>query len=278
MVVGGFDGKAWLVTVARPGDVLAVPGAVATAPLGTADMPRTIPRVVTVVAGDRRSAGLDEEEGEDPLVRLDVLLGGILSDSEQPIERLASSLLIEAPELRATVRDELRRHCASIRTVTVQLAWGDVDADQLPDADAEQLAEAVAHRWSVPTVPSQYFASAIGTEQQFVRGYDVEIAQKAATPNPIMQRTFTGLDLNGTVDARSDGGFALRLDARWSAQDALLKFDVNIKGTGGLHLQRAAVTEFSIDEPMTPLRWHLVGTVPDPSDSDRQVVLLARIR
>lgn len=283
IAVGGPDGARWLVTVTRAGDgTPETPDVVATAPLGLVDLPLPKLRRAFTLPGDEPAFRLEPPTPEDPLVRLDVLLGGALSEAEQPIERIASSLLIEDQALRASVRQALRQWCAEVRTVTVQLAWGDVRAERVGGAlDAPELAalaDSLPHRWIVPTVPRQHFASSMGMERQFVRNYEVSITRESTASTPVMDRGFSGLGFAGIVDTRASGGLVLRLDARMSVQDEPGEFDVEIEGTGRLHAQDVAVAEFGIAEPVIAGRWNMVGTAPDPRAPERQLLLLARVR
>lgn len=76
-------------------------------------------------------------------------------------------------------------------------------------------------RWSLPVLEGTSCAAVLGVSSTAVADYDVEVAQFAGVPDPVVQATFSGLALGLEVSrggAAGDGGSTWVLDARGTGQ------------------------------------------------------------
>lgn len=280
-VVIAAAGGRWLVMLTRESELSSV--GVPVAPFGLADLPDGSHRRVVRYPGEG-DPWVSDAEIDDPLLRLDLMLGGMFGGGEAPVERVASSLLIEDAELRAQVEESLRAECRNVRTLSFELAWGAVGAEALRDAAGREeparwvdVAASLQHHSLLPTVAGQRFSTASGVERQFVADYEVEIAQDASASNPVMRRSFAGMSAHGVVDIAYTGEPRLSIDVRWSSGSEPENFDLDVDEIGRLQLADLGLVEMGGALPMVPGRWHKVGTAPDPTNPDKRLVVLARV-
>jgi hypothetical protein len=146
------------------------------------------------------------------------------------------------------------------------------------DADLDELARRARFRGLLPTRIGDLAVAFVGTEQAFVRDFDVEIAGESSVANPVVDSWFAGLALRLTVRPERGGdGFAVRGDVGHQAAAAgpqLLARGGSARGPLGA--PRVDHLRCAVDTRCVPGRWRLVETAAS-GPGGRQLALLLRV-
>jgi len=223
-----------------------------------------------------------DERGPDPLTVLDAATGGALSNRESPVSMVGTYMLLEDAALRRKVLDVARAEAEALRTWTVTWAWGTVGAQQWAAVsrtgpELAKVAASLKHRAVLPAIESQPFQMASGRERSFVRDYEVEIAQSAEAGNPVIGRAFDGLSATGTVTTMARGEPHLSAAFTWSHVKPTQPIQLGNSTFGDLDLPWTSLASSSVSQRMTPSRWAVVATHPDPDRRGDVVVVLAKV-
>lgn len=283
VVVGGGAPhcRTWLITAESLWESAVPPEVLPVAPLGVADMPAMGVRGLPAMPGDDASLfGPAPPEPEDPIDRLDVVLGGVLRDETTDAVRVASCLVVPDPDLRRTIEAGLRSIAAESATWRLEVRWGSVPAADLPASAAEAAGDSLAGRLEsasvLATLVGQPFSAAFGIERSYIRDYDVEISGTASAGNPVLGRLFAGFSLAGSLRPRAGGRIAFEGHARWTRDRRTPPVDLGMKELGELHLADLAVVEGRGAWALPEGRWQLLGATADPERAGQAFVIAMR--
>lgn len=194
-------------------------------------------------------------------------------------------LLVRAPaDEQAALRARLEELAAgSDRQVTVELRYGRLDDKAVPAwldarADFGELAGRLSERCLTASLVDGWFGLSAGREQSIVRDFEVEIAQEAGTPNPVVEPVFTGVALNGRVLPAGAGAY--RLDVQFAFAEpsgAIETFDLKNERFGDIDLPKVRSVAFHASPTVADNRWTLLQIAALPG-TGQHLAVVARVR
>ena len=194
-------------------------------------------------------------------------------------------LSVAAPpaELAAlrTRLDQLAVDCQ--RQVSVELRWGRLDAKATATwldarADIGELAGRLPDACLAASIVDGWFGISVGREQSIVRDFEVEIAQEANTPNPIIEPLFTGFAVNGRVLPVDAASYRLQVQFGFAELDGDVQtFDLKNERFGDIDLPRVRNLTFRMAPIVADNRWTLLQIAALPG-IDQHLVLVGRVR
>jgi hypothetical protein len=230
LVLGGHgpEGFLWLVRVRRTGvsgaaalapDVELVPAAVlAVPPQGQA------PPWLGPPGGSGFRGSASDVEG--PVTRGAALLttdeaGDAFSDLLPPgggadVALWDTTLRVRGPAaVRRAVHERLRTRVGEARTVAIEVRWGLVPlADRMGTGDTA-LVERLDHRGLVAARAGDDCLFVHGTQESFLRDFDIEISPAVIGLDPVTEALFSGVTFFGRPTLAADGRIRLLMELLW---------------------------------------------------------------
>lgn len=210
-----------------------------------------------------------------------------LDDGQDHCEVLPGNLLevrAGSAERKAAAVDLLAQFATThVQQLTVEVRSGRLDAGSaaaLVDGglDAGEAAARLATACTTPCLLHGWFGAFHGRQQAYVADYEVEIAQDAGVPNPVVHNQLTGTSLRGHVQPAARGHYrlALRLSFAEQAGD-IAAFDLKDERFGRIGLQDLRDVQVDVAPIVEGNRWTLMYLAPLAGTGDHYAVV-ARVR
>lgn len=218
----------------------------------------------------------------DLIAGLRPALGGEVGRSLQAAKDV---VLVRAPAAeQAAVRARLRELVADgAGQVTVELRHGRLDDKDVPvwldaRADFGELAGRLPERCLTASLLDGWFGLSAGREHSIVRDFEVEIAQEAGTPNPVIEPVFAGIALGGRVVPVARAEYRLELEFRYAELGGAIElFDFKNERFGDVDLPKVRSVSLYASPIVADNRWTLLQIAPLPG-TGQHLAVVARVR
>ena len=287
LLSGDRDATVWLLrvepTMPQPLQV----GTAAALPLGGLSFAKALAArhldLVHQVGEDGSRSERAAAEPPDALAALDALVGGGLAADRRATQTFGSHVVLVGPsERRARIEQELQKQAATLRTASIAFKVGRVGTDLALKhlagrATANELADALPAGGAVATLFEHPFAVTVGSEQAYVRDFEVEIAAKAAAANPVVDVAFRGFQLTGVVHATAGGAPQIAVRLQWADHADLPAVDLANTDLGAVDVPVITWTDV---EPRLPVRtgeWMPLHIEPGLDPASGSLVVLVRV-
>jgi hypothetical protein len=189
----------------------------------------------------------DQRLGPDSGDELAAILHDAIASGESDVSLpiFGGQLVVEATPAAGDEALRLVRYWEDQTLQTVRMEFRTTQA--AADSPAEP---AMLLALSFPCIVGRTHRIRAGSETTELRDYEVEIAQKAAISNPVVERLFRGLALTATVHPLAQG-LGVTAEALVTDAPAPARRATEIKGVGDLHPARRSKVTFTHDGPAT---------------------------
>ena len=194
-------------------------------------------------------------------------------------------LLVRADETRCKAALDLLRGMTSslVRDLTVEVRYGRLATPDATLAGDGRLDPAELSA----KLPGTYLASALLTDNfhrlafvqhAYVRDYEVEIAQEAAVPNPVIGSANAGITIAGRVMPAARDQFRLFLEVSFTELvGKIVTFDLEDEDLGPVELVTMRDVTFEVSPIVEARRWALMYLAP-LHGTDEHFAVVARVR
>jgi hypothetical protein len=194
------------------------------------------------------------------------------------------SIHAATPERRAAALNELGELASSmVRQLTVEVRYGRLDvatASGIVDGriDVGEAAGKLATTYVSPCLLHGWFGMSHGIQQAYVVDYEVEIAQDASVPDPVIRNQLTGTSMRGYVQAATRGHFRLALRV-WFGElvGEIEAFDLKDERFGQVGLPKMRDIQIDVSPIVEANRWTLMHMAPLHGTNEHFAVV-ARVR
>jgi hypothetical protein len=136
----------------------------------------------------------------------------------------------------------------------------------------------LTYRALAATVPGVETRLACGVEKAYLRDYEVEIAQIAVGPNPVIEGYVAGTAVHLQVEHNDAGRFALRARLAYCEESEKLRTsELAVELMPDVEVPRVTSLTAAPELEIEPDRWTLLHVAPMPA-RDEAFVMIVRVR